>query len=270
MQTILVATDFSKRAEWGFKRALLLASKHKADICLLHIIDAALPEEIVSHQRNTSKKILQKKIEQLSDTNLPNIDIDIRVGKKSIETIKCAEEKNAGLIILGAHDEYYEDIFSGTLNEKVIRMGNTPVLTIKDDPQKKYQDIVIAVDFSIQSRKAVEFVLDLFPEADIHLIHAYKISLIDCVMEVDTKIKDTIEKKMMEEYGALKSENQKLNVISDVGEASQIIRQNVEKLTPNLLALGTHGKAGLKLALIGSTAENLLNKPPCDILTVKM
>jgi nucleotide-binding universal stress UspA family protein len=36
-----------------------------------------------------------------------------------------------------------------------------------------------------------------------------------------------------------------------------------------LLAIGSHGRSGLRQALIGSVAGNLLSDPPVDVLATK-
>jgi len=38
----------------------------------------------------------------------------------------------------------------------------------------------------------------------------------------------------------------------------------------DLIALGTHGKSGMKQILIGSVAEKIVRKAPCSVLVVKM
>ena len=53
------------------------------------------------------------------------------------------------------------------------------------------------------------------------------------------------------------------------GDPRSVLRTEVDRLTPDLLVLGTHGRVGISHALLGSVAEDFLNKPPCDVLAVK-
>ena len=38
----------------------------------------------------------------------------------------------------------------------------------------------------------------------------------------------------------------------------------------DLIVMGTHGRSGLKHALLGSVAEKVVRKAPCAVLTVRM
>jgi nucleotide-binding universal stress UspA family protein len=53
------------------------------------------------------------------------------------------------------------------------------------------------------------------------------------------------------------------------GRAPEVIRAEVERLRPDLLIVGTHGRTGVPHAIIGSVAEDLLSAPPCDVMAVK-
>ena len=53
------------------------------------------------------------------------------------------------------------------------------------------------------------------------------------------------------------------------GEVHQVLSREVERLKPDLLAMGTHGRTGIAHAFLGSIAEDLLGRPPCDALAVK-
>ena len=52
------------------------------------------------------------------------------------------------------------------------------------------------------------------------------------------------------------------------GDACGEIRELVEKLSADLIVMGTHGRSGFKRLMLGSVTEELLNHPPAPILTV--
>ena len=54
-----------------------------------------------------------------------------------------------------------------------------------------------------------------------------------------------------------------------VGDVSSVIRSEVDRLKPDLLALGTHGRTGLAQAILGSVAEAMLADAPLDVAAVK-
>ena len=53
------------------------------------------------------------------------------------------------------------------------------------------------------------------------------------------------------------------------GDVHATLRAEADRLQPDLLVLGTHGRVGLSRMVLGSIAEDFLNQPPCDVLAVK-
>jgi nucleotide-binding universal stress UspA family protein len=53
------------------------------------------------------------------------------------------------------------------------------------------------------------------------------------------------------------------------GSAADVIRNAVERLRPDLLALGTNSRSGLAEAFVGSTTREFLVNAPCDILVAR-
>ena len=53
------------------------------------------------------------------------------------------------------------------------------------------------------------------------------------------------------------------------GEVRQVLVEQVERLRPDLLVVGTHGRSGIARAMLGSVAEDLLSHPPRDVLAVR-
>ena len=55
----------------------------------------------------------------------------------------------------------------------------------------------------------------------------------------------------------------------DEGLPEDIIPQYAEKLDAELVVLGTVGRQGISAALIGNTAEHVIDKLDCDVLAIK-
>lgn len=52
------------------------------------------------------------------------------------------------------------------------------------------------------------------------------------------------------------------------GDAATEIAAEAEGWGADLLVLGTHGRGGMSRLLIGSVAEAVVRKPPCDVLVI--
>ena len=278
MKAILAATDLSARSDRAIERALMIAQLHQADLHVVHIVDEALPESIAGHQRQAAEENILNHIVSLRARGVPNINTEVLLGKSSRDIVLYARERDVGLIVLGARDIAFTGAYRGTTSEKIVRMGNLPVLVVKDRAQAPYQRIAIAMDFSVHSRRAVEFALTLAPDAEFHLIHAYQVPFAGFMYgsateqqvreQEEQRMKQVVEQEMTVSLRAMGIDAE-LNQVSRLGDVRQVLDEEVKRLKPDLIAMGTHGRTGIALTFLGSVAEDVLGNPPCDTLAVK-
>ena len=81
------------------------------------------------------------------------------------------------------------------------------------------------------------------------------------------------EEKTAKEY--LKKLGKKMNVPEERqlilhGQAKKQILKKAEELAVDLLVMGSHGRHGLNLLLLGSTASGVLHGAKCDVLAVRV
>lgn len=190
-----------------------------------------------------------------------------------------AETANAGLIVLGTHRERaVADMFVGTTAERVIRRAERPILVVKERPHAEYRRIMVALDFSMCSRRALETALRLFPAAAFHLVHAYDLPFkgfmgwSDPGGEISKRHHSDIQRLISEESAAFLSglpQTRPMIPTLVLGTPIQAISEEFDRLSPDLLVLGTHGRTGVAHALLGSVAEYFLANPRRDVLAVK-
>lgn len=78
-----------------------------------------------------------------------------------------------------------------------------------------------------------------------------------------------VEEEMRAFLDSLPSSPADLNRVMLEGTVRKVISQEIQRLRPELLVLGTHGRTGVAHAFLGSVAEDLLSDAPCDVLAVK-
>lgn len=140
--------------------------------------------------------------------------------------------------------------------------------------------ILVPTDFSDHSRKALEYGCDLARRYDarLHVVHAVQ----DLVMMVpepgmafplsDDYMGD-LKASAEKELAALCSDEM-MNGIETVHKVLvgppflEIVRyaRNEEI---DLIVIGTHGRTGLTHVLLGSVAEKVVRKAPCNVFTIR-
>lgn len=280
MKKFLMATDLSARSDRALERAVMLAQDHEAYLTIAHVIDEDLPSALSDAQEDAAKHAIDEYVDKLAAGKRDRISIKVVCGRAHADILDMSEKVEADLVILGMHrEDAFKDRFRGTTAERIIRAGGVPVLLVKDRVIRPYQQVIVGVDFSAFSRRAVEFAVQFVPNGNFHLVHAYGVPFEGFLYGHDTKrqvakLQEVEFEKMINDEMAtfLASLDEKVAGIERVmkqGTVREVIFEQARRLKPDLVAMGTHGRTGIAHAFLGSVAEDLLRAPPCDVLAVK-
>ncbi|EAS19392.1 universal stress protein, Usp [Flavobacteria bacterium BBFL7] len=172
MKNIIIPVDFSIHSEYALKTGAMLAKKHDATLHVLHMLE--LSDSLISHSANENKNemmfllaLTKKKFEPFLEKGfLEGVKVEavIKHHKVYKEVDALAQKVNADLIIMGSHGLMaHEGIFAGSNAEKMVRNSNTPVLTIKSDPNNTdFNKVVLATDMSTKSVAAYQKAKSIF------------------------------------------------------------------------------------------------------------
>ncbi len=279
IKRVLLATDLSARSDRALERAVQLTRDQGAALTVLHVIDDSLPSALAMLQEKSAQQALTVQISKLEQAGDRPVSIETAIGRAHLEIAACAKRSQADLIVIGLHRENtLVDMFRGTTAERVIRTGPLPVLMVKDAVVRPYRRVLIGVDFSVHARRAVEAAAKLVPKGELHLLHAYSVPFAGFMsgqtsrQQVSQEQQATFEAMIAEELSAflnaLGDEAPRLHRHLQEGTVREVVARQIQRLEPDLLAIGTHGRTGVAHALLGSVAEDILRDPPCDVLTV--
>lgn len=280
MNKFLVATDLSPRSDRAFNRALALSDEWKASLTILHVVDEDLPSPISNQLKAAAETSIGNQLDAFPTLDRKSIASKVVLGSGFKDILREADDSNVDLIIMGMHrDESLGDLFRGTTVERVVRRGNHPVLVVRGKTRRPYRRVMVGVDFSVYSRRALEFALKFVPQGEVIIVHAYDVPFRGILAGTSGRGSMTKEDKMhmdgmlAEEMQALvaslTSPPPNLKQVVREGSARDVIPDQVKKLRPDLLVVGTHGRTGVAHAVLGSVAGNLIDNPPCDVLAVK-
>jgi nucleotide-binding universal stress UspA family protein len=142
--------------------------------------------------------------------------------------------------------------------------------------------VIVAVDFSAPSRRAIHWAFDYAQRVacDLHVIHAIdRMHLGDVLDPTPDRLRaelQEISKEVEEELrGSAPDDNSRARVgaihhhVAMGRPADEIIRL-ADKLHADLIIMGTHGLSGVvERIFIGSVAQKVVREAPCTVVCVK-
>lgn len=276
LATLLVPTDFSPGADAALERAASLPLTPDATLHVLHVLPANLPRKIRSQAEPEARRALEQRaaLASAAARRADNGEIEIVPllvrGQEHVEIIRQARARGAELIVLGRHSRRaLRDRFLGSTAERVIRMGDLPVLVVRRRPSGPYRCPIAALDLADAARRVVQLALRLLdPGASrCWLVHAYRVPFEQWMTAADRKEWHArVDQKLKRFVDRLDVPGVRLEPILRAGRPESVVFEEVMRLGGDLIALGTHARSGLAYALMGSVAGKVLHNAPCDVV----
>ena len=265
-QPIVVATDFRPRSDRALDRAVKLASDTGRELVVVHAIE---------NWRNPPEgEDLKAQVGAVMPESAGDYRCLLPEGSAPEAIAQATEDEDAFCLVLGvARYNSVGDYFLGTAVDHVLRRSSYPVLVVKERPQTEYRHIVIGTDLSDASQCAVEAAVAMFPEAQLHLVHAFHVPyeawqkaayVKEELAETARRHCDDFIKKL--EVSAACRERMTMDLVD--GSPTEAINKTLKKYDAHLCALTSHGHGGLRQALLGSTVSDLLRTVPVDTLVI--
>jgi nucleotide-binding universal stress UspA family protein len=273
MKKILVTTDLSARSDRAIDRAVKIAKEENAKLTILHIVD----EEIATANISENKKIATDEIKNvLKGKKIDDIEIRIEVGEPHREILKISSQNDFDLIIMGMHRHYDSaEPMIGRVIERMIKNSLKPILIVKNRFESDYQNILLAVDFNINSARSMVAAFKTFKKAKFKIFHSFNLPILvsskkledeaknNCLNDVKDMVKNAIDEiKNSEEI----EKNLEIKIVK--GVVFETLNKEIKNDKPNVLVIGTRGKTGFSKALSINVAENFLINPPTDLFIV--
>jgi nucleotide-binding universal stress UspA family protein len=258
-----------------------LAQAQGAELTLVHVVDDDQPQDLIQIESREAERILAEQISAMAELRGTRCHPMVVADDPFNGILRTAGSIKANLIVMGAHrKQLLWDIFVGTTIERVIRTGPFPVLMVNNEVEHPYRNVLIAVDGSKPSANAVRTAesAGLIGDEGATFLHAFlplgKGKMFEAGIDqlaIDKYVASERQRAIDElvvflaanELSGLKSA---LRV--EEGESCAVISKAVERMKPDLLILGTHGRTGLLKALLGSVTEEALRRLDVDILAV--
>jgi nucleotide-binding universal stress UspA family protein len=286
MKNILVPTDFSAESHYAFEVALQLAKQTSGTVTLLHVLEA--PEATTANfsayggpvngnelpnGTGTIDDIFIVKLMEVTkgrlhalrneaETLAPGVTVQdgVEVGRIGDGILKAVERHGADLVVMGAQGHgAMENFFVGSNTERLIRLADVPVLTVKhQQSQFEVRNIVFPSDFTEESAGAIaglQQVQAAFPNATVHLLHV-------------TDGGENQEALRHEQAFAQRAQLTNFKARSIASDSTSAgIEQFAKQVNADLVVIPTHARSGLSRFFSSSIAETVATHAFPPVLT---
>jgi nucleotide-binding universal stress UspA family protein len=302
IRTILVAVDFSDESFRTLEFALPLAKRFGASVHLVYVYEGKLqsssmvnkpelfsdPEMELFSDREIAGR-LRDEVRRRFSVDLSAKDCHFRSGRSCPEICAAAQKLNADLLVIATHGRTgLKRLTLGSTAEKVVRYARCPVLVAREGTNRSIranaegivlEKILVPIDFSECAREGAKYASAFASRIGANLILMHVAYPPDYTAS-DATIVPPEWPQLVETARLLAENNLKeiVNSLPHVGistETKVAVGTPIDKLVEetarpdvDMVITSTHGYGGLRHALIGSTAEQLVRLAHRSVLVV--
>ncbi|MGY6552385.1 MAG: universal stress protein [Erythrobacter sp.] len=265
---IVVATDFSARADRAIDRARQLALEMGLGLRAVHALE--IDDADASERAALERKMRECVMAGPED----GVEFAFPVGSPPRAIARAAEAADVRLLAVGpARYNSLGDYIMGTAVDYILRHTAKPVLVVKNRAHQPYRTIVAGTDFSVASADAILQAARMFPKAAVHIVHAWHVPFDgwqqDRYVEGETELEFEAQMdKFMSELVAREARLADATTQLVRGGPVHALREALELDPAALVVMGSYGASGLRQAVIGSITSDVLRQIEADALVV--
>lgn len=288
---IAVGIDFSDESDLALRHAAMLARRAGAHLILVHVVPlpahlvedssydplfraSTLAADLSARQRVDAGELLQEvasRCREIGASCEPLLVDD----NPSDGLARAAEDMGADLLVLGSHGRSgLKRFLLGSVAERAVRAAHCDAIIARGPVEAAagdgYRRIVVGTDFSPHAEGAL-LAASAVAAADaiIEVVHCWQTPVLPAGIPVGPMRAD-IEKNVAEAGARLIARHRELGsrlrfhpVEAAAGEG---LTTRAAEIEADLIAVGSHGRRGVKRWLLGSIAEVTVRHAPCSIL----
>jgi nucleotide-binding universal stress UspA family protein len=293
-QKILIPVDGSKCADHAATFGLEFAKRLGAHVVLTNALIEYASEKDAQRVIGPSRQMAEKL----------GVPIEVRLAEGRFLSIgegiiEASQESNCQLIIMGTHGrEGIPRMLLGSVAESVSRRASVPVMLIREQTHPaarpasehpKLERILVAVDGSPQSNLALTTASDLACALgiDLELIHVipdipavYSYTAYEYAPMIDLeKYQHDLEAEsqaiiasalaLLDSHTPKVAEVRTSRVPANGMRLGDAIIGTAKEHNADLIVIGTHGRSGFDLLLLGSVAERVSHRSEVPVLMVR-
>lgn len=289
---IVVGVDFSPCSAVALRQALRLAGSWKAPVRAVHAVDTVVGihkdaplsdyqtriREAVAADAARAWKEFAAEVPGAAD-----VPFDVELDSRTRAILALAARHSAQLLVLGAFGDRRPEVGFGTVATACVRHAHCDVLLVRDTQRTPFQRIVVGIDFSENSLRALERAVRFARQdgAALHVVHGfeapwhrlhYRAPTPLTSAEEQAQYRQELAQRTREFSGSARKDaasvRAEIELVDSPLHRSGLVA-HAEKVGADLVVLGTRGRSNLRDILLGSTAEKVLAESRCSVLAVR-
>ena len=299
-KNILLVYEGAEQGKSTINRAVNLATINRARLTVIDVIEeiprdyqmlitALPPEEILALAVKEQNERLEHYITPIREAGV-RVSAKVLVGKEFLEIIREVLLNNHDLVIKTARGKGgVRDILFGSTAMHLMRKCPCPVWMMKPGQSQPYDRILAAVDVTASDTKENKLntkIMDMatslahLEQSELHIVYAWNFppksymngEFGKSLGEIEKLESEThkLHKRYLDDFlkkYALDKIKYQVHLLK--GKASDLISELAEKKQIDLIVMGTLCRTGIPGFFIGNTAEKVLHRVDCSVLTVK-
>lgn len=276
IQRILLITNLAPHADRAMERAIQMARQFGSELAVLYAIQSDSTSDRANPLDRLDPHDIEAELRRYVATFPGGGDVS-----PVVATIKGSVAEAAAsyarlwapdLMVCGAHaSDALADFFKVSTVERISVASPAPLLVVRNKPFGPYASALVPVEFSEISRHALETTMAIMPEGVIQLLHVFDVPAAAAVVQAPHRKLNVT---------AFADDFRTLTAGLDMGRRA--VTRSVSEGMPkreivtaaladpsDLIVMGTTGRKGLGRAVMGSTAHEVLERLPTDVLLVR-
>lgn len=271
IKSILALTDFSTSAEHGLERAALIAARHQAKLRLIY------GAEVPNLGFSDPFARLKQRGRQLARRHAITVEAVAHTGDMLDEVVKHAGRANL-LVLDHRRHRVLQTFWRGTTLDQLMRRCQCPMLIVKQVPSARYERVLVAVDFTVESEKLVRYASNFEAESALELFHFFE-TFNNAGLGSNTgpgdvmtayrqaALKDT-QDRLLRFSDSFDTRRNHVTSLAGRGEAAREIAVHQDAVGSDLVIVGKNRNSSVIDFLIGNVARRLINWVNSDVLVV--
>ncbi|MFQ1023782.1 universal stress protein UspE [Avibacterium paragallinarum] len=299
-KNILVILNPENEKQYALARAVRLVNEQNSDApvkitTFMTVYDLSYemstllsPEERhLMHQGviTQRQKMIQPYFEKYKSPNIEFNSIVVWSNNEAEAAVSEIAKVNYDIVVKYTQQESISSLIFTPMDWQLLRKCPIPIMLIRDGDWRHQRRILIAVNVAdnddnhiLINKKLVSLGLDLadiLERGNIHLVTAYPPAPINMAIDLPEFNSTDCSNSIRNQYLLnMKELRQKFGIDEahthvKEGFPEDVIPEVAKEIEAEIVVLGTIGRTGLSAALLGNTAEQVINKLNCSLLAIK-